>query len=126
LEVQQNGHHPERAWSWRAASTAALLKTRRGPAIGQPSMITQLLPFQDTPSVGLSRPAKRNMSAAGMSHQVHRPGVQSFDKADHVGDMLCHQEVVADAAWGAREVDGSGGASNSKESSHGNRRMPIP
>jgi hypothetical protein len=43
------------------------------------------------------RHAKPDMSAAGMAHQVYRPGIQFLKEADHVVDMLCHQVVVADA-----------------------------
>ena len=46
------------------------------------------------PSLG---DAKRDMPAAGMPHQVDRPGVQLLDEADHVIDMLGDRIGVANA-----------------------------
>ena len=43
------------------------------------------------------RHAKADVPAAGMAHQIDRPGIQLFDEADDVGDVLRHQIVVADA-----------------------------
>jgi hypothetical protein len=36
----------------------------------------------------LLRDTKRDVSAAGMPHQIHRLGIQLFDEGDDVGDML--------------------------------------
>jgi hypothetical protein len=43
------------------------------------------------------RGAKADMPAAGMPHQINRSGIELLNETDHVGDVLRHQVVAADA-----------------------------
>ena len=49
------------------------------------------------------RDAKRDMSAAGMPHQVDRPGIELLDEGDHVGDVLRDRIAVARGRPSVRE-----------------------